>query len=63
MCQSSVYMGEEGNEELVFEEVDSLEAEEGEVRLVNLFGEEKRLKARIRKFSLVDHKIFLEALN
>lgn len=29
----------------------------------DLFGEEKRVHARVRSFSLVDHKIVLEALS
>jgi predicted RNA-binding protein len=30
--------------------------------LVDLFGEEKRIKARVKRLSLVDHKIILEPL-
>lgn len=60
MCESSAYIIRDGKEELVLESVDVLENEEDAVNLVNIFGEQKRLKARIKSLSLVDHKIILE---
>lgn len=62
MCESSAYILKDGKEELVLESVDILEHEEGAVNLVNIFGEQKRVKARIKSLSLVDHKIVLEAI-
>ncbi|MFO7984914.1 MAG: CooT family nickel-binding protein [Desulfatiglandaceae bacterium] len=59
MCQSTAYMVKDGKEELLFEGVDTLENENGEVKMVNIFGEEKRVRARIERFSLVDHRIIL----
>ena len=55
MCQSTAYLLKDGKEELLFEGVDTLENKNGEVKMVNLFGEEKRVRARIKRFSLVDH--------
>jgi predicted RNA-binding protein len=60
MCEASVYMEREGTEELVLESVDVLEERGGEVRLVSIFGEEKRLEARVKRFALVNHRIVLE---
>lgn len=62
MCESSVYMRKNGNEDLILESVDELEVQGDEIRVVNIFGDEKRVKARISKLSLVDHKIYLEPL-
>lgn len=62
MCESNVYILKEGNEELVLENVDFLENEKDQVRMINLFGEEKTIRARVRTLSLVDHKIILEAV-
>ena len=62
MCQSSAYMDINGQEELVMEDVDLFEASDERVRLINIFGEEKELKARIKHLYLVDHKIVLESL-
>lgn len=60
MCESKAYLLKEGKEDLVLESVDFMEEAPGGVRLVNLFGEERVLKARVKRLSLVEHKIILE---
>jgi len=62
MCESNVYILKDGKEELVLESVDVLENQEGQVKLVSMFGEEETIKARVKSLSLVDHKIILEPL-
>jgi len=62
MCESTAYILKEGKEEIVLENVDFLENGEKQVKLVDLFGEEKIVKARVKSLSLVDHKIILEPL-
>ena len=62
MCESTAYILKEGKEEIVLENVDFLETGEKQVKLVDLFGEEKIVKARVKTLSLVDHKIILEPL-
>jgi predicted RNA-binding protein len=61
MCEASVYLIKGGAEELVLESVELLEEDGDEIRLVDIFGEEKRVKARIKSFSLVNHRITLES--
>jgi len=60
MCESNVYLSTDGSEELVLENVDFLENENGRIRMINLFGEEKTIRAKVKTLSLVDHKIILE---
>ena len=60
MCESTAYILKNGKEELFLEDVDFLENEEGLVKMVNMFGEEKAIKAKVKLFSLLDHKIILE---
>jgi predicted RNA-binding protein len=61
MCEANAYMLKEGKEELILEAVDILEqAEEGKIRLANIFGEQKVLDAKLKRMSLVNHKIVLE---
>ena len=61
MCEANAYLFKEGKEELILEAVDILEqAEEGKIRLANIFGEQKVLDAKLKKMSLVNHKIVLE---
>jgi len=60
MCEASAYLVKNGQEELLLESVDILEEEQGEIKMVNLFGEQKLIRGRIKSLSLVDHKILLE---
>lgn len=62
MCEASAFIIRDGQEELVLESVDVLEQENGNIRLVSIFGEQKVLPAKIKKLSLVDHKIILESI-
>jgi predicted RNA-binding protein len=47
-------------EELILASVDLLEPENGYSRLVNIFGEQKILSAKVKQLSLVNHKIIRE---
>ncbi|HOV85447.1 MAG TPA: CooT family nickel-binding protein [Syntrophobacteraceae bacterium] len=60
MCEANAYLIKNGREELVMEAVDVVESEGEVLRVANIFGEQKILKARIRSMSLVNHKIVLE---
>ena len=62
MCEAAAYLLKEGRQELILESVDLLECEDGFIKLVNIFGEQKKVRARIKALSLVDHKIILEPL-
>ena len=62
MCESNAYILKDGGEELVLESVDVLEDQEGQVKLISMFGEEQTVKARVKTLSLIDHKIILEPL-
>ncbi|MCD6561495.1 MAG: RNA-binding protein [Desulfobacteraceae bacterium 4484_190.1] len=62
MCESTAYILKNGREELVLESVDVIENNnDGQVKLTSMFGEQKTIKARVKEFSLVDHKIILES--
>ena len=60
MCEASAYVLKNGREELVLESVESLEDNNGEVQLVSIFGEQKRIHGKVKTFNLLDHKIVLE---
>lgn len=60
MCEAAVYLLRDGQEELLLESVDQLETQEGQIKMVNIFGEQKEVRAKIKRLSLVDHKIILE---
>ncbi len=61
MCEATAYIEKDGQEEILLEGVDLVEPEaDGSLRLVSIFGEQKVVKARIKRMTLVDHKIILE---
>ncbi|RJR52638.1 MAG: CooT family nickel-binding protein [Desulfobacteraceae bacterium] len=62
MCEAAAFLLKDQKEELLLESVDAIETDENNVTLVNIFGERKVMKARVKSFSLVEHKIVLEPL-
>ena len=60
MCEANAYLMREGKEELVLEDISILRPENGELYLQNIFGEQKKIKARIKEMNLLDHRIILE---
>ena len=59
MCEASAYVLKNGQEELLLADVDIIEPDGDDLRLVNIFGEQKLVKADIHRLNLVDHKIIL----
>ena len=62
MCEAHAYILRNGREVKLLENVDQLEVEGDEIKMVNIFGEQKILKARIRSYSNTDGKIVLEGV-
>ena len=60
MCEANAYLIEGEQTKLVMEAVETVEPTEDGLRLENIFGEQKFLKAHIHALKLVDHKIFLQ---
>ena len=61
MCESTAYILKDGKQEVLLENVEVLENRDGQIRVVDLFGEEKTVKGRIVSLSLLDHKIMIES--
>ena len=59
MCEANAYLLDGNEQKLIMEAVDTIEPQEDGIRLVNIFGEQKVLKAQIYSLSLVDNKVFL----
>jgi len=62
MCEASAYLIEGKDTTLIMESVDTVEPEDDGINIINIFGEQKFIKAQIHSLSLVDHKIFLKKL-
>jgi predicted RNA-binding protein len=63
MCEADAYLIKDGEEELVMKAVDVIEPDDDSgYRIVDIFGEQKIVKGRIKGMQLVDHKILFEAV-
>jgi len=62
MCEANAYILRDGKEEKLLENVDELRVEGEEVKMINIFGEQKTVRARIRAYSNAERKILLETL-
>lgn len=61
MCEANAYLlSENGEETLLLADVDVIEPQEdGQTRLVSIYGEQKLLSAKIKSMSLVNHRVVL----
>ncbi len=62
MCEAAAYLLKDGKEELLLESVDLLESDGTQIKMINIFGEQKEVKAKIKALLLVEHKIVLEPM-
>ena len=62
MCEANAYIVDGDEKTLVMEAVDSVEPEDEGLKLINIFGEQKFIKAKIHSLALVDHNIYLSPL-
>ena len=60
MCEAHAFVYREGKEEKVLDNVDLVELEGDEVNLLNIFGEQKRLRARLKLYDNTQRKILFE---
>ena len=61
MCEAHAFVLKDGTEEQLLESVDEVEVNGDEVRLVNIFGEQKIIRGKIQRYSNREGKIVLEA--
>ncbi len=62
MCEANAYLVAGSEKTLIMESVDSVEPEDDGLKLMNIFGEQKFVKAKIHSLALVDHYIYLSPL-
>lgn len=65
MCEANAYiLHDDGTEELFLGAVDLIEPNEnGGLKLVSIFGEQKIIDGSIERMSLVNHKVLLKTRN
>ena len=62
MCEAHAYIIKGDKEERLLENVDQIDVEGDEVRMINIFREQKIIKAKIKSYNNSESKIVLEAL-
>lgn len=60
MCQSRVVAWREGHEHVLMEDVVTVRPEDEHLYLEDLYGQQKRIRARIKELQLMDHRIVVE---
>ncbi len=60
MCEANAYLLKDGKEELFMEALDTVEPDEEGLRLTSIYGEQKFIKGKIARLSLVDHRVIIE---
>ena len=64
MCEANAYFIEDEKEQLIMQSVDVVQPGDNNTwRLVNIFGDQKDIRARIKRMRLVEHKILFEAID
>ena len=62
MCEAHAYILKEKEEKKILESVDLVEFEGNEIRLVNIFGEQKTLRGRLARYDSNGGKIVFEVV-
>ncbi len=60
MCESKVYIIEDGQEKKLMDNVIHIEPQDGKLFMYDLLGEQKIVDAVIKEVKLLEHKIILE---
>jgi len=63
MCEAVVYLADGGEEKEIMREVEFLEVEGEQLLLSSLFGNEKKLRARVKSINFGRHKVIVEQIH
>jgi len=62
MCEAHAFILKNGKEEKILENVDLVELDGDEVKLISIFGDQMTFKARLKLFDNSERKILFEAV-
>ena len=63
MCESNVFLKEGEKEVMIMESVDTIEPYENGLKLMDIFGKQLFVLAKIKNMTLLNHRIILEKLS
>lgn len=59
MCETNVYVEKDGEQEVLMKDVISITPQGDKLLLVDLFGEQKQIKADFKELKLLEHMVIL----
>jgi len=62
MCDTNVYLIRDGAEEKILDSVEVIEVQGDEAELVNIYGERKTLRGRLKLFDNSQRKLVFEPI-
>jgi predicted RNA-binding protein len=62
MCEANAFIVQDEQEVKLLESVDELEVHGEEIKLINIFGEQKIIRGKFRRYNNSERKIVLEPL-
>jgi len=60
MCEAHAYLLKDATEEMIMESVDLVEMDGEDIRMVNIFGEQKTVRGRLTRYDNRQGKIIIE---
>jgi predicted RNA-binding protein len=63
MCEAHAFLLNNDKEEMILENVDQVDVDGDEIRMVNIFGEQKIIRARIVSYNAAKNKFILKSIN
>ncbi len=62
MCEAHAFVLKDGEETKLMENVDKVEMDGDVIKIINIFGEQRILKGKMRSYNNTDRKILLESI-
>ena len=63
MCLAKVYLGGNGEHELLMEDITSIKSEGGKLTVTTLFGDKQEIEANIKEIDFRGSRVFLARVN
>jgi predicted RNA-binding protein len=60
MCEAHVYLLKDNTEEKILESVDLVEMDGDDIKMVNIFGEQKTIRGKLTRYNNREGKIIIE---
>jgi len=62
MCEAHAYLLRDKTEEKILESVDLVEMDGEDIRMVNIFGEQKTIRGKLTRYDSREGKIIIEPI-